>query len=182
LYGGKPDDIIKLSDLAFYNAIPEVLPQLHTCESLFAPPSAKPREKLSTGNTLLLDSEKNTVTSLQLPTNQAFVVSKNDVDNPLHAYQLNVELKLPDSGSRKTDATTHKDARLDPAATVVPGIVNDNPHTDEAACQESPEKPANKPPMIIANPVKVFNKSPTVNSGRQEELKLATCGSFDLTP
>jgi hypothetical protein len=64
-------------------------------------------------------------------------MSKSDVDNPLHADQPNVELKLPNSGPTETDASTHKDARLDPL---------------------------------------------TVNASRQEEPKLATCGSFDLAP
>jgi hypothetical protein len=117
-----------------------------------------------------MDSKQYTITSSPLPTNQAAVVSKSDVNNPLHTDQPNVELKLPDSGSTKTDATTHKDVRLDPAATVVPGIDGDsNPHTDEAVCRESPEKLANKPPMIIASPDKIYNKSPAVNAGRQQD-------------
>jgi hypothetical protein len=104
---------------------------------------------LSPGGTLLLDSEQHTVASSQLPTNQAIVVTKSDVDNPLHADQPNVELKLSDSGSpNKTDAITHKNARLDLAATMVPGIIGDKPHTAIAVCRESPEKLVNKPPMI----------------------------------
>jgi hypothetical protein len=88
------------------------------------------------GGTLLLDSKQHTVTSLQLPTSQAAGVSESTVDNSLHADKLNVELKQPDSGSPETDATSHKDARLDPAAAVVPEIVGNNPHTVEAICRE----------------------------------------------
>jgi hypothetical protein len=143
LYGGKPDDIIKLSDLAFHNAISKALPQLHICKSLTVSPSAKPQEKLSHGGTLLLNSEQHTVTSSQLPTSQAAMVSKSDVDNLLRADQLNVELKLPDSKPPKTDATTHKDDRLDLTATVVSKFFGDNPHLIKLFV----EKLANKPPM-----------------------------------
>jgi hypothetical protein len=66
LYGGSPDDIIKLSDLAFANTIPEALPQLHS-KSLSVPPSAKPQEKLSLGGSFLLDSEHYTTTSSPQP-------------------------------------------------------------------------------------------------------------------
>jgi hypothetical protein len=93
-YGGNPDDIMKLSDLALRDAIPEALPQLHTSESLTVPPSVKPQEKLPPGNTLLLDSEQHTFSSLQLPNQQATVVLKSNADNPLRFDQLNVELKL----------------------------------------------------------------------------------------
>jgi hypothetical protein len=91
-------------------------------------------------------------------------------------------LRFSDSGSPETDAATHKNARLDPAAAVVPDIVGNNPHTAEAVCRESPEKLVNKLPMIYASSDDVFNESPTANAGRQEESKLATCSSFDFAP
>jgi hypothetical protein len=97
------------------------------------------------------------------------VVSEIDVGNSLHADEPNVELKLPDSGSPVTDMATHKDVHLDRAAAVVREIADNNPHTDEAVYQESPKKLANKPPMSIASFDEVFNESPTVNAGRQEE-------------
>jgi hypothetical protein len=97
-----------------------------------------------------LDSEKHTVTSSQLPTSQAAGVSESKVDNSLHVDQLNVELRLPDSGSPKMDATAHKDARLDPAAAVVPEIVGNNPHIAEAVCQESLEKLVNTPLWLLS--------------------------------
>jgi hypothetical protein len=61
-----------------------------------------------------------------------------------------------------------------------PEIVGNNPHTAEAVCRESPEKPVNQPPMIVASSDDVFNESPTINACRQEESKLVTCGSFDV--
>jgi hypothetical protein len=160
-YEGNPDDILKLSDLPLHNAIPEALHQLHTSKSPNVPPiaNAKLKRKLSPGSTLLLDSNQHTLTSSQLPTSQSDGVSKSNVDNSLHAGQLNVELKLPDSGSPETNATTHKDARLDQAAAVVPEILGNNPHTAEAVCLKLPEKLVNKPPMIVASSDDCFNES-----------------------
>jgi hypothetical protein len=129
-----------------------------------------------------MDSEQYTVTLSQLPVSQTAGVSESNIDNSLHADQLHVELRLPDSGLPETNATTHKDAHLDPAAAVVPEIVGNNPHTAEAVCRESAEKLVNKLPMIVASSNDVFNESPTINAGQQEESKLVTCGSFDMAP
>jgi hypothetical protein len=89
-YEGNTDDILKLSDFPFHNAVSIALPQVHTSESPNVPSSAKPQKKSSPGGTLLLDSEQHTVTSSQLPTSQAAGVSESNVDNSLHADQLNV--------------------------------------------------------------------------------------------
>jgi hypothetical protein len=100
LYEDNPDDIIKLCDLAFYNAIPEALPQLHASESPNVPPSVKFQEILSPGGT---------GPSSQLPTSHATGVFESNVDNSLHSDQLTVELRIPHSVSPKTNATAHKD-------------------------------------------------------------------------